>query len=184
VLAELLDTSNPGFTEDPPAPDARPHRRPRRASRGLAVGGRSCRRPPTTVGAAAWPAPVSVVVPASRLLEARSRGLSPGADRRGTRRLRQAVAVGGLAVLVVCSGIGFRTALGRIGGGPLATTGAPGGAQTAAVRLWTVRPGDTLWSIAQAVDPNGDVRPLVDRLAAEARGTAIYPGERIAIPGR
>ena len=31
-------------------------------------------------------------------------------------------------------------------------------------------PGDTLWSIAEAVDPAGDVRPLVDRLATEAGG--------------
>jgi hypothetical protein len=94
------------------------------------------------------------------------------------------LAVGGLAVLIVCSGIGIRTALGRIGGGPLATTGAPGGGHVAAVRVWIVRPGDTLWSIAEAVDPNGDVRPLVDRLASEAGSSAIYPGESIAIPGR
>ncbi len=86
--------------------------------------------------------------------------------------------------VIACSVIAFRTALGRTGGGPLATTGAPGGSHAAAVRVWVVRPGDTLWSIAEAVDPRGDVRPLVDRLASEAGSTAIYPGESIAIPGR
>jgi LysM repeat protein len=86
-------------------------------------------------------------------------------------------------VIVFCW-MATRTAPGRIGGGPLATTAAPGGGNPAAVQVWTVRPGDTLWSIAEAVDPNGDVRPLVDSLAAEVGSTAIYPGEAIAIPGR
>lgn len=78
----------------------------------------------------------------------------------------------------------MRAALGRIGGGPLATTGAPGGALPAASRVWVVRPGDTLWSIAEAVDPAGDVRPFVDRLDTEVGGSSIYPGETIAIPSR
>jgi hypothetical protein len=125
-------------------------------------------------------------IPMTRAPGARARGRA--AKRRATRRLRQAVALGVLAmvvaVVVVCSSLAIRTALGRIGGGPLATTGAPGGSQAVAVRVWIVRPGDTLWSIAEAIDPNGDVRPLVDRLAGEARGSAIYPGESIAIPGR
>ena len=70
-----------------------------------------------------------------------------------------------LAVVVVLLARPCRAALGRIGGGPLATTGAPGGAAAGGRRVWIVRPGDTLWSIAEAVDPSGDVRPLVDRLA-------------------
>jgi hypothetical protein len=77
---------------------------------------------------------------------------------------------------------GLQAALGRIGGSPLATAGAPGGLQPAASRTWIVRPGDTLWSIAEALDATGDVRPLVDRLAAEVGTTALYPGESIAIP--
>jgi nucleoid-associated protein YgaU len=73
-------------------------------------------------------------------------------------------------------------ALGRTGGGPLTITGATGGLQPAAARMWVVRPGDTLWAIAEAVDPHGDVRPLVDRLSAEVHGAALYPGEPIPIP--
>ena len=97
-------------------------------------------------------------------------------------RRRRAVAVIVLATLLLGCWLGLQAALGRIGGSPLATAGAPGGLQPAASRTWIVRPGDTLWSIALAVDPNGDVRPLVDQLAAEVGTTALYPGESIAIP--
>ena len=95
---------------------------------------------------------------------------------------RRIVAAGLLVATAMGAWIGLQAALGRIGGGPLATTGAPGGLQPAATRVWVVRPGDTLWSIAEAVDPGGDVRPLVDRLAAQVRSTALFPGETIVIP--
>jgi hypothetical protein len=95
---------------------------------------------------------------------------------------RRAIAIGLLVAVILCSWIAVRAALGRIGGGPLAITGAPGGLQRAAARIWIVRPGDTLWSIAEAVDPRGDVRPLVDRLAAETGRTVLYPGEAISVP--
>jgi hypothetical protein len=106
-------------------------------------------------------------------------------DRQAAIRLRRTVAVALLATVVIFgTWIASGAALGRIGGGPLATTGAPGGVRPAATRVWVVRPGDTLWSIAEAIDPHGDVRPVVDRLAAEVKGTAIYPGEHVPLPGR
>jgi hypothetical protein len=89
-----------------------------------------------------------------------------------------------LAAFLATSWIGLQAALGRIGGDPLVATGAPGGLQAAASRVWIVRPGDSLWSIAQAIDPRGDVRPLVDRLATELKSTNLYPGETVAIPSR
>jgi hypothetical protein len=98
------------------------------------------------------------------------------------RRRRLVVALLVVAVATV-SWVGLQAALGRTGGGPLASTGAPGGPQPAALRVWTVRPGDTLWTIAVAVDPHGDVRPLVDRMAASLGGTTLHPGEAIPIPG-
>jgi hypothetical protein len=97
-------------------------------------------------------------------------------------RRRRILAAAVLAVLVAAAWFGLQAALGRIGGSPLATAGAPGGLEPAAGQLWIVRPGDTLWSIAVALDPQGDVRPLVDRLAAEVGGTVLYPGESIPIP--
>ena len=52
----------------------------------------------------------------------------------------------------------------------------------APVDRMVVQPGDTLWSIAAVLDPHGDERPLVDRLAQELGGSTLYPGETIAIP--
>jgi hypothetical protein len=94
------------------------------------------------------------------------------------------VLAGALVVtLAILAWAGLQAATGRIGHGPLAVTGAPGGLQPAAARVWVVHPGDTLWSIALAIDPGHDVRPLVDRLAHQLGGTNLYPGESIALPG-
>jgi hypothetical protein len=99
-------------------------------------------------------------------------------------RRRRVVAVLVVATLLIGCWLGLRAALGRIGGGPLATTGAPGGQRPIAGRVWIVRPGDTLWSIAEAADPGSDVRPLVDRLAAATGSAELYPGEAVRLPPR
>ena len=36
-----------------------------------------------------------------------------------------------------------------------------------------VKPGDTLWSIARKMQPTGDVRPLVDRIATLNNGYGV-----------
>jgi nucleoid-associated protein YgaU len=99
-------------------------------------------------------------------------------------RRRRVVAAGLVLLLLLFAALAVRSALGRIGGGPLAITGAAGasGGVPVAERAWVVRPGDTLWTIALAVDPHGDVRPLVDRLSAQVGGQPLYPGESIRIP--
>jgi nucleoid-associated protein YgaU len=188
VLAELVDIKTYRLAGHRRAAGFRCRHRPRRVTNPLPDAAGSCRRPGPVARTAApalvvapTPAPVPVSVIRSPVVPARGPGVAPS---RATLRRRRAAAVGVLAVVIVVSSIGIRAALGSIGGGPLAATDAPGGVKASAVRVWIVRPGDTLWSIAEAVDPNGDVRPLVDRLAGEARGTAIYPGETIAIPGR
>jgi Tfp pilus assembly protein FimV len=48
--------------------------------------------------------------------------------------------------------------------------------------IYVVRPGDSLWSIAESVDPSGDPRPLVVELQSELRSSTLQPGERIRIP--
>jgi nucleoid-associated protein YgaU len=99
-------------------------------------------------------------------------------------RRRRILAVGVLLLAVAAALLVAQLALGGAGGGPLAAAGAgtPGAAERIDARVWVVRPGDTLWSIATRLDPNGDVRPLVDRLAAEVGGAGIHPGEVIPLP--
>ncbi len=47
---------------------------------------------------------------------------------------------------------------------------------------YTVRPGDTLWSIVQRLDPNSDPRPLVSEIQSVLGTTVITPGEKIVVP--
>lgn len=96
-------------------------------------------------------------------------------------RRRRLVAAG--LFLIAAAGVlaAGQVVLSRIGGGPLATTGA-GGAVPAADQVYLVKPGDTLWSIATSIDPSGDVRPLVAHLAQETGSPTVYPGERITLP--
>jgi Tfp pilus assembly protein FimV len=48
--------------------------------------------------------------------------------------------------------------------------------QHAATRAYVVRAGDTLWSIASRLSgPSADLRPLVDRIAAENHVTGSLP---------
>lgn len=107
-----------------------------------------------------------------------TRGVSPAVARR--RRLGVATLVAGAALLIMTGSLVLQAV--RTGGGPLTTGGAAPGINLAADQVWVVQPGDTVWSIAQAVDPGADVRPLVDRITAELKGEPLYPGERILIP--
>jgi Tfp pilus assembly protein FimV len=44
------------------------------------------------------------------------------------------------------------------------------------------RPGDTLWSIARHLQPEGDVRPLVDALVRANGGATLDVGDRVVVP--
>ena len=72
------------------------------------------------------------------------------------------------------------------GGGPLAASGPETTRELTTVPVSRcvhgVQPGDTLWSIARDSRPEGDVRPLVDRMSAERRGRPLVVGERVAVP--
>jgi hypothetical protein len=107
-----------------------------------------------------------------------SRRVSPEVIRR--RRLGAAVLLIGAALLIMLGSLDLRAA--RTGGGPLAAAGAAPAVHLASNQVWVVQPGDTVWSIAETVDPRADVRPLVDRITSELAGRPLYPGERILIP--
>lgn len=63
-----------------------------------------------------------------------------------------------------------------------ATAGATPAAARRAASGYVVQPGDTLWSIARHLQPQGDVRPLVDQLVDLNGGTDLAVGQRLPIP--
>lgn len=117
-----------------------------------------------------------------------SRGASsralPRRPEPAVYRRRRLLAAGLLLLALAAVLVVAQLVQAGIGGGPLTTTGAaagPGMIQAGATQ-YVVRPGDTLWSIAAALEPGQDERPLVDRLAKEVGGSSLYPGEVIPIP--
>ena len=112
--------------------------------------------------------------------------------RRGRRSLPAATCRRRrVAALVVVTGLAFVAwlALGALGGvltapvrstpPPAAGVGGPNAADGAVVV--EVAPGDTLWSIARRLQPEGDPRPLVDRLAASNGGAVVRAGDRLVV---
>ena len=45
-----------------------------------------------------------------------------------------------------------------------------------------VKPGDTLWSIARQLQPAGDIRPLVDRIAKINNGNSLIARQALFLP--
>jgi len=90
------------------------------------------------------------------------------------RRRRTLLAMMGLALALLA------LPLGGFGGDSHITESA------SAVQLhagtYVVRAGDSLWSIAQRVDPAGDPRPIVSQLASELGTYNVVPGEQVTIP--
>jgi nucleoid-associated protein YgaU len=84
--------------------------------------------------------------------------------------------------LVVFVGVLFVVVV-AFGGRPSGASGdqvgpsAPNGASV----TWVVRSGDTPWSIARAVQPQGDVRPLVSEIERSLDGEPLRVGQRITI---
>lgn len=113
------------------------------------------------------------------------------ARRRGTRPLpaavyrRRRVVVATLLAAVLVGVLALASlGLNAIGTGTSAgPASAPAPAAGPVADSYVVQPGDTLWTIARTIQPSGDVRPLVDRLADRAGGAGIQAGQRIDLDG-
>ena len=88
-------------------------------------------------------------------------------------RRRFAAALVVIAVVLVTAQAGA-----ALGGSAL---DAPGRAR--AVAEVVVRPGDSLWSVAQHLAPGDDPRPVVDALAEARRGAPLLVGETVRWAG-
>lgn len=107
------------------------------------------------------------------------------AQRRPRRRSTATLVVVACMAVVALTGI---TALATGGPVPAATSAAvpaaaPAGATAPVGGVWVVQPGDSLWSIAAAVAPGADLRPVVDELARRTGGGNLQPGQRIPVDG-
>jgi hypothetical protein len=135
------------------------------------------------MAAIAYPSPHDHRVPPQphlRLLAPRRR------IRYGRRRL---VAVTLVALLVVGAWTMVHAAARLLGGDPLNATGQTRSSQPVrvpsapiAARTHVVQPGETLWSIARAEHPTGDIRAVVDQLARARHNRPLQAGEAVALP--
>jgi hypothetical protein len=120
--------------------------------------------------------------PALRLLQGgRAAEPSPAVYRR-----RRVVALILAVAFVVVAMSGVRAVLRPLAGAdgvrPLSATegSAP---VTAGTETLLVQPGETLWDIARELQPTGDVRSLVDQLAALNGGASLEAGQTVVLPG-
>ena len=137
---------------------------------------------------AALAAPVSVLAPApSPASRPTSAPPAPWRRRRTAPRPDAGPPAAPLGVPAAAPGGRHRRAGARRHG----VVGLPGCARPAATpsaaapagAVHVVAPGDTIWSVARRLQPEGDVRPLVDRLVAAHGSALLQPGDRIALAG-
>ena len=122
--------------------------------------------------------------PVLRLVPARPRRRPTAAIYRRRRLVVLLLLCLFVVTVLLVTGPVLRAGVGVLGGRPLTPSEAPagGGLRPVALQTYVVQPGDTLWSLARRIQPSGDIRPLVDRLAARHGGAALQPGDRIAVP--
>jgi hypothetical protein len=90
---------------------------------------------------------------------------------------RRGVVAGVLLVVFVLALLAVSRVVTVLGGEPASVPERRPGAVT-----YVVQPGDTLWGIARSLQPDGDVRALVGRLARANGGAELSVGEQLVLP--
>src|SRR3954452_2713550 len=98
-------------------------------------------------------------------------GVPPAVIRR-----RRVAAAGVLLAVIVMATLVVGRMSAVLGGTPAAPGHRPGPTS------YVVQQGDTLWSIARAVQPHGDVRPLVGELRDANDGAVLAVGQVLVMP--
>ncbi len=106
-------------------------------------------------------------------------------DRFSRRRRRRRSIFAGVVPMLLTVGalVGIwagAAALRSMGVAPLVAP--PGARRVPGGYVVTVRPGQTVWSIASAMEPGADPRALVDRLEAELPGGVLVAGTVLRLP--
>jgi len=104
-----------------------------------------------------------------------------GQPSAAVRRWRAVLVLSAIAVCGTLLGAGSLAGAGQATEppAPVVTAASP----PSPARVHIVQPGDTLWSVARDLQPDGDVRPLVARLRALSGGGPLVPGQRLRLPG-
>jgi len=110
------------------------------------------------------------------------RRLHPAVYRR--RRLGLVLALVAAVVVSYLALTGLRVLTSDAGAGSEPASVVPASASIPATgEVYVVQPGDTLWSIARSLQPSGDVRGLVDKLADRSGGGGLLAGQSLRLDG-
>lgn len=94
-------------------------------------------------------------------------------------RRRRLVAAAVVALVAALAVFGTRALL-PAGAESISVPAAAVEASTTTVVV--ARPGDSLWTIARRVQPEGDVRQLVSVMASTNGGSSVQAGQRVIVP--
>ena len=101
------------------------------------------------------------------------------ARRRRGRARRRRIVLGASSVAVL---VALALPWGGAGRHPLATPGPVLAGATASNGVYVVQPGDTMWTIAERLDPGGDPRPVVLKLEQQVGSDSLQPGQHLRLP--
>ncbi len=130
----------------------------------------------------AWPPTEDERGSGLRLLEEATDPIPPGGSGASRRRGVSLEVRRRRTLLIVMAGLLLALALPLSGTGGLSHPTGSARAESVAPGVYTVQAGDSLWTIAERLEPSADPRPLVAQLAAQTGSETVVPGERIDLP--